>query len=138
MKVLLDTNVILDVLLAREPFVAESRAIWDACDDGRLDGNVSAVTLTTVFYVCRHSAGSAKALESVRTCFAAFTVAATTPQMLEAAIQLPGTDFEDNVQIATASAQALEAIVTRDRTGYAASPIPIFTPSELLARLAKA
>ena len=135
MTVLLDTNVLLDVLLAREPFLGDSRAVWDACDAGRLEGYISAVTLTTIFYITRHAAGKAKALECVRTCLEAFTVSATTRQTLDAAFELTGLDFEDNVQIATAASQSLEGIVTRDRTGYTASRIPVFTPPELLLRL---
>ena len=37
MRVLLDTNVVLDVLLDRHPFVEQSRRIWQAADEGPFD-----------------------------------------------------------------------------------------------------
>lgn len=49
MRVLLDTNIILDVLLDREPFVTDSAAIWAACDSARLVGVLPASTLTDIF-----------------------------------------------------------------------------------------
>jgi predicted nucleic acid-binding protein len=43
-RVLLDTDVVLDFLLAREPFAQEARAIWIACEQQRCAGYVSAIT----------------------------------------------------------------------------------------------
>ena len=49
MRILLDTNVVLDVLLKREPWVSEASAIWQANDDGRLVGHLMASALTDIF-----------------------------------------------------------------------------------------
>jgi hypothetical protein len=54
---------------------------------------------------------------------------------LRVAERLGSGDFEDNVQMACASAAQLDAIVTRDPSGFAGSPIPIWTPQELVQRL---
>jgi predicted nucleic acid-binding protein len=56
MRVLLDTNVVLDVLLNRDPWVQDSAAVWQASDQGRIVGHVVASTITTVFYVARRLA----------------------------------------------------------------------------------
>jgi predicted nucleic acid-binding protein len=53
MRVLLDTNVVLDVLLKREPWVAEAQILWQANDDGSVAGYVVATTLTNIFYIAR-------------------------------------------------------------------------------------
>ena len=58
--------------------------------------------------------------------------------VLEMATTFPGSDFEDNLRIACAVEARLEAIVTRNPKDFAGSPIPILTPVELLALLAKA
>ena len=50
----------------------------------------------------------------------------------------PGGDFEDNLQVASAVEAKLEAIVTRNPKDFAGSPVPVLTPTELLALLAKA
>jgi hypothetical protein len=56
-------------------------------------------------------------------------------QTLSEADQFPGTDYEDNIQIAAATIAGVDFIVTRDRTGFTASPIPVLAPADLVARL---
>ena len=131
---LIDTNVVLYVLLKREPFFAGSEAVWQACDDGRFEGDVSAVSLTTVFYVGRKLRGAAEARRAVGTCLRAFQVSPVYRETLEAALRMRGPDFEDDVQIACAQTSPLDLVVTRNPADFAASPIPVVTPAELLAR----
>lgn len=101
-QVLLDTNVLLDVLLARAPWSQQAAAVWRANDDGRLLGYVSASTITDIFYIARRAAGVDKAREAIRTCLDAFVVCPVNRDVLEQAQQLSGEDFEDNVQIVCA------------------------------------
>lgn len=67
-----------------------------------------------------------------------FNVLAVDRTTILQADALPGSDFEDNIQIAAATNAALTAIVTRDPAGFTASPIPVWGPAELLNRLASA
>lgn len=46
MRVLFDTNILLDALLAREPFVANAAFLLDAVESGRIEGFISATTVT--------------------------------------------------------------------------------------------
>jgi hypothetical protein len=55
--------------------------------------------------------------------------------VLEAADPLPGADFEDNVHIAAAAQAAVDAIITRDPAGFAASPVAVLSPADLAARV---
>lgn len=135
MKVLLDTNVILDVLLDRAPFVQDSSALWAACDAGTLVGVLPASTLTDVFYIARRATDVATARIAIGLCLAAFEIAPVDRQTLEDATTLPGNDFEDNVQIACATRAAVDAIVTRNGNDFVHTPMPVLTPAELLARL---
>jgi predicted nucleic acid-binding protein len=134
-KVLLDTNIVLDVLLARDPWLDQAKAIWLACDDGRLEGWVSAVTLTTIFYVGQKQLGKSKAREAVAICLKVFQICPIHRQTIDLAMGFNGMDFEDDMQCACASLASLDAIVTRDASGFAASPIVALTPLQLLARL---
>ena len=68
-------------------------------------------------------------------CLEAFEVCAVDLQALEHAEALPGSDFEDNLQIACASLAGLDAILTRDKDGFRAAAMPVLTPAELLAQL---
>jgi predicted nucleic acid-binding protein len=136
MRVLLDTNVVLDVLLSREPWLADASALWQATDEGRLAGFITATTVTDIFYVARRTVDLAHARQAVQVCLEACEIVLVDRAALERAQQLSGSDFEANVQIACAEAGKLEAIVTRDHVSFVASPIPVWSPAECRQRLA--
>lgn len=135
MRVLFDTNVVLDILLNREPWVAEAKALWQANDDGRVIGYITATTLTDIFYVARRLANPEIAYQAVRTCLELLEICAVDRQSLEYALAFPGKDFEDNLQLACAHLFRLDAIVTRNIADFAGGPIPAFTPAEVLAQI---
>jgi predicted nucleic acid-binding protein len=135
MRVLLDTNVVLDVLLNRSPWVAEAKAIWQANDEGQMTGYITATTITDIFYVARRMAGLNIARTAVQTCLTAFEICNVDRPTLERASMLMDGDFEDNLQIACAEAYGLEAIVTRDPAGFHATNIPILSPAEIAPKI---
>lgn len=135
MRVLLDTNVVLDVLLQREPWVKESKAIWQASDEGRIIAYILASALTDIFYIARRLAGREKAREAVHTCLEAFEILPVDRQALEAAEALSGNDFEDNLQMACAGIAGLDAIVTRNKDDFKHASVPVLTPTEALGQL---
>ena len=135
MHVLIDTDITLDFLLLREPFAQEAREIFKACAQGRLTGAIAAITPVNVFYLARKVIGTSNARALVGDLLALVAVCPLDGAMLSVAQKLPLTDFEDAVQIASAQASSLDAIVTRNGSDYTGAPILILTPSELLARL---
>lgn len=137
MRVLLDTNVLLDVLLKRDPWVTESSAVWQAHDEGQIVGHVMACAIADIFYIARRLTALETARMAVRICLEAFEICAVDRQALEQAWALPESDFEDNLQIACASLAGLDAIVTRDKKGFKAAEVPVLTPAELLTRLSQ-
>lgn len=132
MRVLLDTSIILDVLLARLPFADSARDVWRARDRGKVTAYVSATTVTDVFYVARKLVGVERTLEAVRLLLATFEVCAVNKATLEYASKLAGNDYEDKVQIACAYLFQLDAVVTRDQSGFKNSPVQVVTPNELM------
>jgi predicted nucleic acid-binding protein len=135
MRILIDTNVALDVLLNRDPWVVQSSAIWQANDEGQAVGYIMACAIADIFYIARRLTSLETARAAVSICLEAFEVCAVDMQALEQAEALPGSDFEDNLQIACASLAGLDAIVTRDRSGFQGAPMPVLTPAELLMQL---
>jgi predicted nucleic acid-binding protein len=135
MKVLLDTNVVLDLLLERDPWRAEAEAIAQASADGRLQAYVSASSITDIFYISRRLVGADRARRVVRDCLDTLQIVGVTRELLEAADRRTGSDFEDNLQVECALAAGLEAIITRDSNGFESSPTTVLTPAELIARL---
>ena len=134
-SILFDTNVVLDVLLDRDPWTETAQALWKAHLQNRIDAHVTATTLTDVFYVSRRQAGMEKAWLAVRVCLDQLRVIDVTIAQLETAAMMPGSDFEDNLQVACAAAARLEAIVTRDPKGLSNSLVPAITPEQALAEL---
>jgi predicted nucleic acid-binding protein len=133
--VLLDTSVILDVLLEQQPWFADSDAVWQAHENGRVTGYVIASALTDIFYIARKIVGLERAYKAVHTCLDTFEICTVDRQALEQAVVLSGSDFEDNLQIACATIAGLDAIVTRDKEGFRTATLAVFTPAELLAQL---
>ncbi|HVA50683.1 MAG TPA: PIN domain-containing protein [Pirellulales bacterium] len=135
MRVLLDTNVVLDSLLARAPWHVDADEILRRSQPGVLDLAVSALTVANLFYIGRKLVGAAQARLDVQRCLAAFEILPLDKQALTDADSLPGNDFEDNLQMASAALAKLDLIVTRNLADFAGSPVRVVTPPQLLALL---
>jgi predicted nucleic acid-binding protein len=133
--VLFDTNVVLDVLLKRSPWDVDAAVCWQASDDGKITGCLVASTLTDIFYIARKQKGLTGARDAVRVCLDAFAICVVDRQALELAVDLPGNDFEDNLQIACATLASLDLILTRDKNGFKDATIPVLSPDELVIQL---
>jgi predicted nucleic acid-binding protein len=136
-NVLFDVNLLLDVFLEREPWVAEARALWIAHHRRRVVGHIAAHGVTNLFYVARKVIGLDQAREAVRLSLQTFVVVPIGRPELELADSLPGNDNEDNLVAACASLAGLDAIITRDPKGFVGSLMPVLSPTELPARLPK-
>lgn len=132
MRILIDTNVVLDVFLDREPFVENAALIWKAHEEKRLTGYVSAITPINVFYIARKLQGRTMALRAVRTLLAAFSVVAVNQSVLESSLALDFQDFEDAVQHASAAAHGLDAIVTRNAEDFIKAQLRVFSPADFI------
>lgn len=137
MRVLLDTNIILDYLLERELFVTDAEALFEAIQSQRIEGYVTATTLTDIFYIVRKERGTAIAKQAVFRILAAMKICTVDRIILETAIASNLPDFEDAVQLACAIFENLDAIVTRDTQGFAGATVLILSASELLQRLSQ-
>ena len=135
MRILMDTSVILDVFLQREPHYADAARLWDANLNGRLEAWVSAITPINIVYIGRKFKDTKLLREAISGLLATHKVCTLNWEILNAALVLPVKDFEDAVQIAGALSHQLDAIVTRDKKDFSESPLPVYTPIELLALL---
>ncbi len=132
MRVLLDTNVILDLLLDREGFAEDATAIWDAGNNGQIEIFIAAITPTTIFYITRKKKGVDSARQYVTDILAATQICPLHQQVFLAAETLQFNDYEDAVQVASALFSRLDCIVTRDQKDFKNSPLPIYSPAEFL------
>lgn len=132
-RYLLDTNVLLDLFLDRPPWAAHAEAIWDAHRQGLIRASVAAFAIPTVFYIVRKQDGIQAARTAVDACLTTLDIAPTDRSTLIAAHAFAGVDFEDDAQIATGVEQSVDAIVSRNRSDFSGSPIPVLTPEEVVA-----
>lgn len=135
MRLVFDTNVILDVLLARDPFVEASARVFDANVRDRVSGLLGATTVTTLFYLVSTARDADSAHNQVRELLSLFEIAPVNRRVLEAAATSPFADFEDAVLHEAARVAGSDGIVTRNASDFARATLPVYTPSELLSAL---
>ena len=135
MRVLIDTNILLDAALSREPFADAARQVIEACARGDADGIIAAITPLNVFYVARRTVGNDEAREMVLRLLDLFEVCPLDEMALRSAYESGQADLEDAAQLAAALAVGVEAIVTRDPRGFAHASIPVLSPIDFLAQL---
>lgn len=137
MKVLVDTNIILDVLLDRESFVEEAIHIFELTETGLIEGFIAATTITNIFYILRKLLGRESTLVAIQKLLLSFELCGVNRQVIEWAIDKNLKDFEDGVQAACADISGLDAIVTRNGADFIDINLPIFSAAELVAHLQK-
>ena len=135
MKILFDTNVILDVLLDREPFSSIAAKLFSRVETGEITGYVCATTITTLHYLTRKVVGDELALKEINKLMLLFEIAPVNRAVLDAALKSGFKDFEDAVVHESGVYKETQGIVTRDSAGFKKSKINVYSPEELLLML---
>jgi predicted nucleic acid-binding protein len=135
MRVLIDSDVILDHLLPRPPFLDAANIIWTANARGQFEGYISAITPVNVFYIARKARGIDVAQQIVAELLQDWHVCAVNKSVLNAAQQLNWTDFEDAVQQVSAIEQGVDVMVTRNLRDYRQASLTVLSPTEFITRL---
>jgi predicted nucleic acid-binding protein len=137
MKVLVDANVVLDVLLDRQPHFAASAAVWSASETGAARGLLAAHAVTTIHYLIRREQGAAEARQALSLLLRVFGVAPVDEGIIREASELRSPDFEDSVTAVAALRAGCDLIVTRDPKGFRGSPVRSLTPEAVTPLLDK-
>ncbi|HEY9818993.1 MAG TPA: PIN domain-containing protein [Candidatus Obscuribacterales bacterium] len=132
---LFDSDVLIDVLAQRQPFVTASAQALSKATQPVVQGFVSGHAVTNIFYILRRQVGGEMARELLSRLLEHLQVAGVTDNVIQAALQSPMTDFEDAVTSEAANAARVEIIVTRNTPDFAASAISAVLPEEFLAML---
>lgn len=135
MKILIDTNVILDVLCNRTDFVEDSLKVFKYCEAGQVTGVISALSIPNIVYIMRKELDAGKIREILTTLTSIFTVADLRESDLMKAADLDFSDYEDALQSVCASRVKANFIVTRNIKDYKNSAIPAMKPAELFERI---
>ena len=133
MKVLIDTNVILDVLLKQDPFYKDSFVVFQLADSGKIDGILAAVSMTNVFFLLRKARkDTADVYQIMDKLTTLFRVAPVNETTISNALELRWKDFEDAVQFVTAKENNVDYIITRNNIDFQNSDIPNMSPTEFI------
>ena len=135
MKVLFDTNIILDVLLDRKPFSEHALYLISKVERSEINGFLCATTVTTIHYLLSKHLDKEKAITSINSIMALFEIASVNRLVIENALKLKFTDFEDSVLHESARHAGAEYIITRNIKDFKKTQIPAFTPTEFLSML---
>lgn len=135
MKVLFDTNIILDVLLDREPFSDAAAFLMSLVEQSEIIGFICATTVTTIHYLATKALGPQAASRHIQTLLALFVIAPVNRVVLEGATASKFKDFEDAVLHEAAIHAGAEYIVTRNIIDFKKSKLPIFNPTDLINTL---
>jgi predicted nucleic acid-binding protein len=134
MKVLVDTNIILDVLLKRDGLYAESFEIFRLAEQRNITGCVSSSAITDIFYLVHKTQKNIDAVyQIIEDMSAVFTIAPVFESTINNALALHWKDFEDAVQYSTAKENEADCIVTRNKDDYESADIPCLSPGGFLA-----
>ena len=136
MKIMCDTNVIIDVLLEREPFAENSCKVLSLCEEHRVDGFISASSVTDIYYLVRkHTHSTDLAYKAVGKLLEIVKVCSVTNNDVLTAFQRKAKDFEDCLMAICAKSIRCDYIITRNKKDFEEFDIPLLTPTEFLQQL---
>jgi predicted nucleic acid-binding protein len=132
MRVLIDTNVVLDFVLKRQPFGVEATEIFIRLARKEFQGFVSPITPINTFYTTRKEISKVIAFNAVTMLLQIVEIAETDKKTFQNALKSNFKDFEDAVQHESAIAENLDAIVTRNTKDFVNATMKVYSPNEFL------
>lgn len=132
-RVLIDTDVILDVFLNREPFVNHSKQIFELCFRNEINGFITAVIVANTYYITQRREGHDTAIGSIKVLMKIMNILPIDERIIWDAIQSNFRDFEDALQnYAAIESNRITTILTRNVKDYKHSRLDVKTPKEYL------
>ncbi len=132
MRILFDTNIVLDVLLDRQPFADNALELFVRVENGQISGCLCATTITTIHYLASKVLGSKKASSAIEKLMGLFEIVPVHRIVLQKALKTNLKDFEDAVLYQAGVEAGVQGLVTRDIKGFRNAKISVFSPEELI------
>ena len=136
MKVLLDTNIVLDLLMGREPFAEAAEKLFAAIENSEIAGYLCGTTVTTIHYLMTKEIGARRSKKEVEKLLKLFEIAPVTRSVLESALALGLADYEDAVIHEAAVHAGADVLVTRNQKDFRGAKVRLHTADELVKILA--
>ncbi|MDV2448803.1 DNA-binding protein [Elizabethkingia anophelis] len=132
-KILIDTDVILDFFFDRQPFSEEASQILSLCESKKLNGFVTPIMISNIYYILRKTAKHEKVIEGLKSLIDIVDVAVITKNTIVDALNSNFKDFEDALQNFSAlDKKDINIIITRNIKDYKTSSLSVMTPETYL------
>ena len=133
MKLFVDTNIFIDILLDRKPFSHHSALVYKLCENGLVQGYIAPITVNNVYYICRKAHNISAVKSFLHKVSIDFTIAPMDSTTIQKANTFPISDYEDALQYAMALQSGSDYLVTRNVKDFRQmSHLEVCTPEELL------
>lgn len=137
MKVLLDTNIILDILLKRQLFFKDAINILKLCEAKTLHAFLSSNTITDIYYIIKKQYGHQESIILLKNILNYLFVLPVNNLTIQNALNSKIFDFEDAIQIEVSIEYNLDMIITRNQKDFFNNKIVVITPKEFLQKYFK-
>ena len=134
MKLLIDTNIVLDVLCNRKGLVEDSSKVFKLCETKKLDGYLSAISVPNIAYILRKELSVEKLKSIIVKLNIIFSIIELKTNDLIFATDLDFKDYEDALQSICAKRIKADFIITRNTKDFKNSPVKAITPEQLLEK----
>ena len=134
MKVVIDTNIVLDVVGSRQPFFVQSHAVMQLVAEGKVGGAITANTVTDIYYVLRKHLDNQVLKAALRGLMELVEVLDVNGEECLAALDIPMKDYEDALLTCCAKNWKADYIITRNRKDFVSSPVKAISPDNFLKK----
>jgi len=131
-RVFVDTDVILDVALARKPFLEHSKIVLAMLENNIAIGHVSSNCVANIYYIFRKVGGDINARELIKKLLKYMTVISIEQSDIFEALKSNMPDFEDAMQNYSAIRNQCACIITRNIEDYQSSKLDVYSPLEFI------
>lgn len=134
MRLLFDTNIILDIALNREPHYNDSADVFKKIDNKSIFGFITATTITDIYYIAKKEKGHIKAIDFIANLIQIVDVAGIDREIIVNSLTSQFLDFEDAIQSVASSFNNIDFIITRNIRDFSNSEIKAVSPTDFLLK----
>lgn len=134
MKVLFDTNIILDFALQRDEYFSDTLKLFKLIENNSIEGHLTATTITDIYYITKKQKGHKVAIRFIKSLTELFEIIGVDRSIILEALKSTNYDFEDSIQSMAASFNGLKTIITRNVKDFNHKDVYACSPKEFLEK----
>jgi len=133
-KVFIDTDIVLDLLTAREPHYLHSAKLFALIDSGKIEGFVSSLMFSNLYYILRKQLNHTKAIDILKKLKSQVKILPVDEGIVKSSLSSNFKDFEDAIQYNTAKKNRIGCLLTRNLKDYTNASITVLSAEDFLLK----